>query len=297
MRKVFAGRAVRYAAEAALYRIAIPVFRLLGVDAASALGGFVGRSLGPAMKRSRIARRNLRKAFPEKDDVEIDAILRAMWDNLGRTAAEFAHLDKFDCYAPGGRIEIAGTEHVERARDAGNGAIYVAGHIANWEILPLAASQRGARVAEVYRAANNPRIDGRVVARRRAAVAPVQLPKSPGGTRGMIAHLREGGHVAMLVDQKISTGVAAPFFGRDAMTPTAPALLALKLGCPIIPARIERLAGARFRIRIFPPLQLPATGSREADVLAITTEINALFESWIRARPGQWLWLHRRWPD
>jgi KDO2-lipid IV(A) lauroyltransferase len=65
----------------------------------------------------------------------------------------------------------------------------------------------------------------------------------------------------------------------------------------LVPARTERLKGARFRITVYPPLELPATGDRSADERAIMVTINQIVENWIRDRPEQWLWLHRRWPD
>jgi KDO2-lipid IV(A) lauroyltransferase len=48
---------------------------------------------------------------------------------------------------------------------------------------------------------------------------------------------------------------------------------------------------------MYPPLTVPRSGERNADVLALMTEVNSTLESWIRERPEQWFWLHRRWPD
>ncbi len=101
----------------------------------------------------------------------------------------------------------------------------------------------------------------------------------------------------MLVDQKLNDGIAVPFFGRDAMTAPALAQLALRFRCPVVPARVERLGGARFRLTIYPPMGLPDSGDHDADVSETMRRVNAHFEDWIRARPEQWLWLHRRWPD
>jgi KDO2-lipid IV(A) lauroyltransferase len=95
----------------------------------------------------------------------------------------------------------------------------------------------------------------------------------------------------------MNDGIPVPFFGRPAMTAPALAQLALRFDCAIVPARVERLKGARFRLTVFPPLELPRTGNRHADTLAIMTRVNAILESWIRARPELWFWLHRRWPD
>ena len=88
-----------------------------------------------------------------------------------------------------------------------------------------------------------------------------------------------------------------PFFGRDAMTAPALAQFALRFDCPVVPMRAERTNGARFHIRFYPPLDMPRTGDRQADTLAIMTEVNRIIEGWVRERPEQWLWLHRRWGD
>ena len=81
------------------------------------------------------------------------------------------------------------------------------------------------------------------------------------------------------------------------MTAPTVALLALRFECDVLPARVERLDGARFRLTIEPPLPLPDTGDRAADVAALMTAVNATLERWIRERPEQWFWVHRRWPD
>jgi len=95
----------------------------------------------------------------------------------------------------------------------------------------------------------------------------------------------------------MNDGIPIPFFGRPAMTAPALAEFALRFDCPVVPARVERLRGARFRITLYPPMDLPRTGDRRADVVAIMTKINAVIEEWVRERPDQWLWLHNRWPD
>ena len=142
------------------------VFKLLPLGSASALGGALARRVGPFLGVAKHARRNLRRAFPELSEAEIDRIIIGMWDNLGRVAAEYPHLRKIHVFDPGGRVETHGFEHVDRAVAAGRRMIVFSGHIANWEIGMLAGVQHGITVAEIYRAANNPLID-RMIARFR----------------------------------------------------------------------------------------------------------------------------------
>jgi KDO2-lipid IV(A) lauroyltransferase len=272
------------------------IFRLLGIDAASALGGFIGRHvfyrITPVVDR---ARENLRAAYPEMPRPEMESIIREMCDNLGRTVAEYPHLDKLTVTGANPRLEISGKEHAEAAIAAGKGLMFISGHFANWEAMPVTATALGYESALVYRPPNNPYVD-RYISRMRASAGPkTQISKGAQGTRKIFTTLRRGLAILMLVDQKTEQGVAAPFFGRDAMTTPAPAALALKLGAALLPTSNERLKGARFRMRIRPPIAFTPSGDHDADIAALTKKINEALEDCVRARPSQWLWIHRRW--
>jgi Kdo2-lipid IVA lauroyltransferase/acyltransferase len=215
-----------------------------------------------------------------------------MWDNLGRVVAELPHLSRIVAE----RVEVVGEAHIVPYRSDGVSSIVCSGHFANWEILPQLARRVGLPCVQVYRAANNPLVDW--LLRRVRRFEPDDIaPKGPQGARRAITALRQGRRLGMLIDQKMNDGIAVAFFGRDAMTAPAPAQLALRHHCPILPARLERLGGCHFRVTMLPPLAPPGTGDRKKDVATMMRSVNALFEDWIRARPGQWLWLHRRWPD
>ncbi len=281
--------------EAWTASVCVALLRCLPLDAASALGGFLARLIGPRLRVSDLARRNLRAAFPDLPEPRIDGLVCGIWDNLGRVAAEYPHLRHIRVFDPGSRVETRGTEHLDRALAAGRRVILFGGHLANWEIAALAAAQYGLDIAQIYRAPNNPLID-RIVARLRGGGSEL-IPKGTIASRRAVAALRRGGHVSLLADQKLNEGLAVPFFGRPAMTAPALALLALRFDCTVLPARVERLRGARFRLTLYPPLDVPRTGDRDADLMAIMTAVNATLEAWIRERPEQWFWVHSRWPD
>jgi KDO2-lipid IV(A) lauroyltransferase len=270
-------------------------FELLPFDRASALGGAVARRIGPSLAISERARRNLRRAFPGLPEIEIERIVAGMWDNLGRVAAEYPHLREIRVFEAGGRVETHGFEHMDRAVAAGRRMIIFSGHIANWEIGLLAAVQYGISVAQIYRAANNPLVD-RMITRFRGDAGEL-IPKGTVAARRAIAVLRRGDHLTMLADQKMNDGIPVPFFGRPAMTTSALGLLALRFDCDVIPLRVERLGGAHFRVTVLPPLPLPRSGERHADAAALMAQVNAILETWIRDRPEQWFWVHRRWSD
>ena len=276
--------------------IVFTLFRVIPIDIASAIGGSISRTIGPFLKVSKRATDNLRLAFPEKSESEIITIVRGMWDNLGRLAAEYPHLCKFVVDDEDSRVEYIGGEHIDLLKKNGNSAIFFSGHIGNWELLSLGAIKHGITVDRVYREANNRLVEW-LYKSGRAAVKGALIPKGPTGARALLKSLKGGRHLFMLIDQKMNDGIPSPFFGRDVMTAPALAELALRYDCPLIPTRITRLGGARFRLTIFPPIKLIRTDSHQADVAANMDQVNALIEKWVRDKPEQWLWLHNRWPD
>ncbi|HTH99051.1 MAG TPA: lysophospholipid acyltransferase family protein [Stellaceae bacterium] len=282
--------------EGRAVRLVFNLFRVLPMGAASALGGAVARTIGPLIGVEKRARRNLDLAMPGLDEAQKRRILRRMWDNLGRVIAEYPHLADLRFGTPDSPVTIEGLEHVERAKALGRPIIFVSAHYGNWEVGGAAIIRHGMRLVQVYRAANNPMVEN-IIRGIREGMGAVAAPKGPAGARLLLGALKRGDSVVLLADQKMNDGIAVPFFGRDAMTAPGVAELARRFDATLIMARVQRLEGARFRLVIDPPFDIPRTGDRNADLLAVMTHVNARIEDWVREDPGQWFWLHRRWPE
>ena len=186
--------------------------------------------------------------------------------------------------------------HAQAAR--GGPAIFVSGHIGNWEMLPPAVARYGMAFSSVYRRAANLAVDEVILELRRQAMgeAVPMFPKGAKGARAAFAHMRRGGYLGMLTDQKMNDGIEARLFGLPAMTAPAAAALAVRFGCPVIPGRVQRVGPARFRLIVDEPL-LPRAGAHtQAAVAEMTQAINDRLERWITERPAEWLWVHRRFP-
>jgi KDO2-lipid IV(A) lauroyltransferase len=280
--------------EAIIAWTLVQFFAAMPVDVASALGGWLGRIIGYRLPVTRRARRNLALAYPELPDAEREALLLRMWDNLGRNAAEFPHIESLRV-VPGGRIEVVGMEHLEVARGMNKGIVFFSAHCGNWELFGPASADVGIKLNLVYRAPNNRLLEWLFVGR--GNVGAEMIPKGSRGARRALELLRDGKALGLLLDQKMNDGLPIPFFGRDAMTAPAVAQFTLKFGCPVVPSHIVRLGGAHFRMVIEPPLTIPHDTERHAAILAIMTEVNRIIEGWVREHPDQWLWVHRRWPD
>lgn len=289
---------LRFRLETWATRAGLALLRALGPARASAFGGALGRAVGPFLPVSRIARINLRYCLPELDGAARRRIVRGLWSSLGSTAAELPHAAELGQTDSGPGFEVVGREVLEACRDAGGPVILFSGHIACWEILPRVLREVGMPMASFYRAADNPGVDALIAAeRQRVAGEGVPLfAKGARGARASLHYLARGGRVGLLVDQKMNEGIEARLFGHPAMTATAAAALALRLGCPLVPGHVERLGPARLRVVVEPPLPHPASGNVHADIAALTQAMNDCLERWVRARPQEWLWLHRRFP-
>ena len=287
-------RKLRYGMEAAGFFLLMGFLRLFTVDTASRIGGWMGRRIFSRLSPDKTARKNLKAAFPEKSEAEIEAILTAMWDNLGRVVGEYPHLARFNKVGPGTRIEVKGIEHVEDAAKGGRGTLFLSGHLANWEMMPMSGELWGLDGATVVRHPNNPTV-ARWIARQRGLNGPKEQIGKHSGARRIFSQLRSGKVIYMLVDQRNDEGIPIEFFGRPAPTTPVPAALALKLGARILVASNRRVNGAHFEITINPGPDFTSTGDDEADTSELTKRITAQIEAMIRSNPSQWLWIHKRW--
>ncbi len=288
-------------AEYALVSLLFAALRALPPASASTLAGRVARAIGPLLPVSRVADDNLRAAMPGLDRAARRAIVRGVWENLGRTMGELPHLGNLRETAAGPGYEVQGAEHLRALTVSGGPAMMASAHIGNWEMLPVICAAYGVRAASFYRAAANPLVDAAIMALRQRAMARTggavpMFAKGAAGGRAAAAHLARGGYLGLLMDQKLNDGIEARLFGLPAMTAPAAAAFALHFRCPLLTGHVERLGPARLRLVVGPPLPVPDTGSRRGDILALTQSLNDEFERWIRGRPDSWLWLHRRWP-
>ncbi|WP_158814091.1 lysophospholipid acyltransferase family protein [Methylocapsa sp. S129] len=282
---------LRYRFEYFAFLALAAAMRMLPLELASRWSGALWRLIAPRSRRHRRALNNLALAFPEKTPGEIEQIARGMWENLGRTFAEFFHIDRI---FNSDRIEFESQETFDALRRSDGRAIACGLHLGNWEILTQSGLLLGWRPAGVYQKIANPFVD-RYVSTLRAPYYPGGLmQKSPRTAVSLLRHAREGGCVALLADQREGRGVAAPFFGKPAPSNPFPALVARSVDAPLYVFRAKRLDGVRFSIRIA-QVPVPQTDNRDADIEAATRNLQSTLEAMVRDAPDQWMWIHRRW--
>lgn len=287
---------------------------LLLAGVAGMLPPRAGRAAGMALARvalrvrgpeRRVAEANLAAALPELEAGTRSRLLRLCADAAGRNLFDTLAAQRV-LSRPGAVIDLADAEGhglvdlILAGQASGRGVVVLSGHLGCWELhgawLARALAERGGPPLHVVTGTvRNPAVD-RWLSRRRERLG-LRLLRREDGAAPVLACLRGGGVVAVLIDQ--NTGVDSapvPFLGRPAPTPTAPARLALATGSAVLVTALARRADGRGHEAWHAPAWQPdATLPREAQALACLAWANGHLGERIRRNPAEWVWYHRRW--
>jgi KDO2-lipid IV(A) lauroyltransferase len=271
--------------------IVLRLTRLLPWRSLRPLGGFAGSVAWAASGVNRLrALDHLALAFPKLTEAERIDIAKQAFRYQTTNVLEYLHLTGRGLAAFEPKVVVEGWEHVEAARGSQRPLLIITGHCGNWELLGGVFGQREVPLAAVVRSLSEPDLEPLVEELRRGLGTRTISRGQPGSIRNLLAALRGGTALLMLIDQDIRTdGVWVPFFGTLAHTPAGAARLALRRKAIVIAAFMERLEDGRHRARFLPPLELPD------DVTGATATMTRAIEDQIRRHPPQWVWWHRRW--
>ena len=269
------------------------ILRAMPLKTASAMMGRIWRIVAPRTRRQSRAMEQLRTCFPDKSEKELHQITLGMWDNLGRTAAEGLLTDKFLSVAGSMMEQPEGIEDLVAEMHRVGGVI-VSLHSGNWELGGVLAVEHGYDACVIIQRLKNPLVHEYMVDRRGSTFKGGIFSKGDRAGERVKAALKGGTVAAIMADLRDGRGVKVPFFGRPAPTNTFPAQIARQKNIPLVAVRILRKDGIRFIIEV-KQINVPHSDDADADIYAATAETQAVFESWVRAEPEQWMWAHRRW--
>jgi len=272
------------------------IFKIVGLKNASNLGGAIGKLFGPLFRSRDITQKNIRIGLGEISKKEADDIINGMWSNIGSTFAEYIFLKNFKFNQMNfNHIEINGTEYLNTIKKNNQSVIFYSGHFANFELMAMELDKFGIKCAAIYRPLNNLFLNPVMEYLRMKYICPNQIPKGRMGMREIIAKVKNGYSIALMVDQRVSEGPRELFFNKAAHTTTIPAQLALKYDCKLVPISIERKENVNFLMTIHEPYEVKKTGDEVRDTKNITLGINQTLEKMIIKNPKQWIWSHNRW--
>jgi KDO2-lipid IV(A) lauroyltransferase len=249
-------------------------------------------------KHRRIARVNLRIAFPEMGDSEASRIIRKCYQQLGTSAAEFVHIPRMDAAYIREHVRIEGAEHVRISmKERKLPTLVMTGHFGNWELQSHAYARVVEPLAFIVRPLKSGIFD-RIVTGRREIAGNVVIRKED-SAKAVMRVLRRNMFVGILIDQNVDRhkGVLVELFGRKTYTTFGIARLALAMRGAIHPGFLFRDAKRKFHhvLRFGPPIAIDWDAPREIEVERVTRRCNEELEKAIREAPDQWLWFQPRW--
>ena len=280
--------------EGLLFSSLFRLFKVLPVGAASRVAERIFKAWGPRAGKQRArALRNLRIAFPELSEAELDTRCREIFGFLGRSIAELAHAKQL--WAHRSRyLEFVADPSIEAIGHKGIPAVIVTAHVGPWQLASYIASHYDLPMTIIYAPESNPRIRDQI--HRYREDLPVTLLPRDSSMRSLVRELAAGHLIGIAADTRLDSGPPLPFFGVDTPSNTAAARLALGKSCELIPVRTERLSRSRFRVSLLAPVKPRIEGSNAEQAIDMTKQLLALFEGWIRETPSEWLCFARRWP-
>ncbi len=269
------------------------LFKILGIRFSSFLSGIIFYCYGLFSKRNVIVFRNLKRVFPSIKHEESKRIKNKMWFHFGRVVGEYPHLNKIKLHK-NNNIIIENKNNLLEPLKSHPNCLFFSAHIGNWELTSHLLTQSGHRISFIYRAPNNKLVDN-LLRKIREGYGVHLIKKGSDGAKDCLKVLKKkGGHIGMLIDQKMNDGIETVFFNEKVMSASAIAKLSLKYKCPIIPAICIRTNTINFKISYLDPIT-PDEIKRMGDETKIMNKLNTYIEDWIRKNPEQWIWFHNRW--
>lgn len=254
-------------------------------------GSFMRRILG---RRDRLAMRNLRAAFPQRDPQELRRILNDCWQHFGREMLVYVKMQDLSAGQIAAHCDVQNAQLLDESIARGKGTVLISAHWGGWEVAGLALTSLVENIRMVARPLDNELLErdlqklraktgAEIIDRRRAA-------------RPLMKALAENAVIVLLPDQAVQPreGILSPFLGRPAWTTPAPAKMALRAGSTIVFGFCIP-DGLRHRLEFEEPIRVDLLPEEERDPEALTKRINDVISRRIEARPELWLWMHDRW--
>ncbi|MBF0494395.1 MAG: lysophospholipid acyltransferase family protein [Candidatus Omnitrophica bacterium] len=238
---------------------------------------------------------NLNSVF--SDDERLNRNLAEdVFVNLAKTGADWIKLLRYDREHISSLItEVSGLEYVDQTLAKGKGAILLASHFGNWELISLYFKFRGHEGGVIARRIYFHKYNKLLVRiRSRFGIRIIYRDDSP---KEILRMLKSNGILGILADQDVDSvaGVFVDFFGKPAYTPTAPVALSMATGADIVPVFMLRKSDNTYKMILEKPIQPSLSVKNDENVLKYTQEWTRVLETYVRKYPGQWAWVHKRW--
>lgn len=272
-----------------LFLLMLGFLNLLPYAARVRFGSWIfARYVAPRSGYTARVQDNLALIYPDMPMAQRDATGAATLRNIGRMVIELLSPKGLRKQAVAAPVHGPGWEAMLAAKKVNRPVILVSGHFGNYDVIRAGTIARGFRVGGIYRALNNPWFN-RYYLRNISTIGEPLFERGRRGLGQMVRFLREGGTVAMLIDQHIHKGAPLVFMGQTALTALSAAEMALKYDALLVPCYgIRRADGVTFDAVFEAPIA-------HTTAVEMTQALNDSLQARIEQNMDQWFWIHRRW--
>lgn len=240
--------------------------------------------------RKKVAKRQIRKIFPQITKKRLQSLLKKIYYNMGITTAEIYFGKNKKLFKS---VSTKGWENLEEAVNMNKGVILASGHFGNWQLAGEYIAQFFNLSVIIKKQRNKYFHD---FTYNRSLEEDVTLIDQKKALRPILRLLKNNYIIAVMIDQSAGKrGVQTKFLGHTAPTYVGAAKISLKTGCPVVPAIAFRNQDGSHKL-IFEKMILPEEfKNKDRAVVKYLEHISSFLENYIRKYPEQWFWVHRRW--
>ena len=284
-------RLIKYFFQFLFIIIFFSLFKVLGYKISSTIGGKLFEIIGPLFRSKKLIHSNIKRAIPDSNLENLNKITKLMWNNYGRVFAEYMFIKDFRTGKLNKNIELEGQEILEEIKKNNKPVVFISGHFSNFELMAMYLEKSGINLSAIYRPLNNIFLNKIMERIRKKYICKNQIKKGIGGMKKLISLKKDNYSTALMIDQRVSEGIASDFFNQQALTTTIPAQLIKKFNISAVPIFIERVEDINFKIVVNKPIFF----SEDTSIEEITNKLNQILEKMIIYKPEHWIWSHNRW--
>tara|TARA_Y100001970_G_scaffold187113_1_gene227650 strand:- start:145 stop:1005 length:861 start_codon:yes stop_codon:yes gene_type:complete len=282
---------IKYFTQFILALLSFTVFKILGLKFSSKISGKIFEKIGPLFRSKMIIHSNIKNAFPNINQHQINNITNLMWNNYGRIFAEYIFIKDFRKGKFSSNLEINGQHILDEIINQKKQVVFISGHMGNFELMAMYLEKTGIKLSAIYRPLNNMFLNPIMERIRKKYICKYQIKKGIGGMKKLIKLKKSNFSSALMIDQRVSEGIMSNLFNKQALTTTIPAQLVKRFNISVVPVYIERLKDINFKITICKPINF----TKDSSIQNITDKLNEELEKMILNKPDQWIWSHNRW--
>lgn len=283
--------------EFALWKFIAKIVQLIGIKNIPKLSKLLATLFFYIIPiRKSVVLSNLKKAFPDKTEEEIE---RIAFNNYLSSGITFLEIMAFQKMSAKEILSLSKIENINLAKEkieAGKGVILLTAHMGNWELGALTIGLALNEQINVLVKKQRNRLVANWISeiREKFKNKEVLLGAS---VRELYKTLLNGGVVGIVGDQRgrKEDGVVVNFFNQPTVTFQGFASLGIKNKVPIIVALSSRLPNGKYYMDLEEINYENLPDNLTDQVQELNQRYMTILENKIKKYPEQWLWMHNIW--